>query len=69
MMDAADIAKQLNLEKSMNVKQSGLFQLMPMLASVIILPTIIALLSLIFIRNKKIMCKILKINCLSLFFS
>jgi Protein of unknown function (DUF4199) len=52
-MDAADIAKQLDLEKSMNVKQSGLFQLMPMFASVVILPTIIALLSLIFIRKKK----------------
>jgi hypothetical protein len=35
------------------MKQSGLFQLMPVLASVVILPIIIALLSLVFIRNKK----------------
>jgi Protein of unknown function (DUF4199) len=51
--DASEIAKQLDLEKAMNARQSGLFQLMPMLASVVILPTIIALLSLIFIRKKK----------------
>ncbi len=52
-MAAVDIAKQLDLEKAMNAKQAGLFKLGPFIASVLVLPTLIALISLVFIRNKK----------------
>jgi Protein of unknown function (DUF4199) len=48
-----DIARQLDLEKAMNAKQAGLFKLAPFIASVIALPIIIALISLIFIKSKK----------------
>jgi hypothetical protein len=52
-MAAADIANQLESEKMMNAKQAGLFKLGPFIASVIVLPTVIALISLLFIRNAK----------------
>jgi uncharacterized membrane protein YesL len=52
-IDAVEITKQLDMEKTQNIKQSGLFQISSFIASVIILPVLIALLSLIFIRNKK----------------
>lgn len=51
--DAVEIAKQLDMEKAMNVKQSGIFKLAPLIASVIVLPTVIALISMIFVKNKK----------------
>ena len=52
-MSAADIAKQLDTEKTMNAKQSGVFKLGPFIASVLVLPTLIGLISLFFIRSKK----------------
>jgi hypothetical protein len=52
-IDAVEIAKQLDLEKANNLKQSGLFKLAPFISSVIVLPILIALISLIFIRNAK----------------
>jgi Protein of unknown function (DUF4199) len=52
-MDAVGIAQQLELEKTMNAKQVGLFKLAPFVASVIVLPILIALISLIFIKHKK----------------
>jgi Protein of unknown function (DUF4199) len=52
-MAAEDIAKQLDLEKNMNAKQAGLFKLGPFVASVIVLSTLIALISFLFIKSKK----------------
>jgi Protein of unknown function (DUF4199) len=52
-IDAVEITKQLDMEKAHNAKQSGLFRLSSFIPSVVILPILIALLSLIFIRHKK----------------
>jgi Protein of unknown function (DUF4199) len=51
--DPTEIARQLELEKANNDKQAGLYKFAPFMASVIVLPTIIALISLIFVQNKK----------------
>lgn len=52
-MDAVGIAKQLDAEKVMNVKQAGVFKLGPFISSVLVLPTLIGLISLFFIRKDK----------------
>jgi hypothetical protein len=52
-MDAVEITKQLDAEKAMNAKQTGVFKLGPFIASVLVLPTLIALISLFFIRKDK----------------
>ena len=50
---AVDITKQLETEKAMNAKQAGLFKLMPFIASVVVLPALIALISMLFVRKRK----------------
>lgn len=52
-VDAVEITKQLDAEKAMNAKQTGVFKLGPFIASVLVLPTLIALISLFFIRKDK----------------
>jgi hypothetical protein len=52
-MDAVEITKQLDAEKAINAKQTGVFKLGPFIASVLVLPTLIALISLFFIRKDR----------------
>ena len=52
-MDAVEITKQLDAEKAMNAKQAGVFKLGPFIASVLVLPTLLGLISLFFIRKDK----------------